>query len=342
MEKEYKFVIATQCATFNQAEYILDTLQGFTFQSVHFPTVYCIVDDASTDGEQEILEDWANNNLLPVNEGTLWHKRPYGRLAVGQLENNLFATFVVLLLYVNHSGPELNKKKYSYLGPWCNNAKYIAFCEGDDFWTDPCKLEKQVDILDSNPDITLVYSSFTTVDAKGEVIRRPLHEGFKKKSISGETLFLLLRSNFIVTLTVCMRSSLLQETVFLRCPIRMDWSIFLVAAMYGNLCYLPVEMGSYRKVSGSMVNSHRELVDERGRIIKAYYSEKYLEKHYKTISFSQHIRILCSIADTCIEDRNWKLIKKSIFRPLFFIIFVLKFVQHSIRKCVKIINGMFK
>lgn len=52
MEQDYKYKVVTLCMTYNQASYIEETLHGFTMQETSFPMVFCIVDDASTDGEQ--------------------------------------------------------------------------------------------------------------------------------------------------------------------------------------------------------------------------------------------------------------------------------------------------
>ena len=60
---DYKYKVATQCMTYNQRPYIEDTLKGFVMQQTTFPVVYVVVDDASTDGEQELLFNWAHKNL---------------------------------------------------------------------------------------------------------------------------------------------------------------------------------------------------------------------------------------------------------------------------------------
>ena len=60
MEKQYTYTVATICWTYNHAKYIGDTLKGFSNQQNNFPVVYIIIDDASTDGEQEVLLKWAS------------------------------------------------------------------------------------------------------------------------------------------------------------------------------------------------------------------------------------------------------------------------------------------
>ena len=154
MEKEYKYIVATRCFTFNHAPYVEDALRGFAIQETTFPVVYIIVDDASKDGEPDVLRHWASENLN-ANGTVLWRDMPYGQLAVAPLKNKTQSTFVILLLSENHY-KKLNKK-FEYISEWHTNAKYNALCEGDDYWTDPYKLQKQVDFLDNHPDYTMCF-----------------------------------------------------------------------------------------------------------------------------------------------------------------------------------------
>lgn len=55
MNENTKFKVSVRCFTYNQADYITDTMDGFTMQQTNFPFVCCIVDDASTDGEQNVI-----------------------------------------------------------------------------------------------------------------------------------------------------------------------------------------------------------------------------------------------------------------------------------------------
>ena len=336
MNNHYKYVLATQCFTYNQAPYIRKTLHGFSIQKTHFPVVYCIVDDASTDGEPEVLKNWVAEHLISDDGHLSWEHEPYGEIAVGVLASQPLATVVVLLLAENHYSKGEGKKRLDYISAWCDSAKYIAFCEGDDYWIDADKIRKQTDIMENNPNVQLVYSSFKTINENGEGIYRPMYEAFKVRSISGEVLYRLLRSNFIMTLTVCMRNYLLNRDLYLNCPVRMDWSTFLAAAMYGDICYIPEEMGCYRKVGSSMVNAHRDIVDQRGVIIRDYYSSQFLIGNYKKVSFRQKCKIYSAIAANTINDRRWRILFDGFRRPCFLVVFLVIFFEHAVKKCFKI------
>ena len=114
-------LVSIDCITYNHCKYIRDALEGFLMQRTNFPVEILIHDDASTDGTAEIIKEYEKQ--YP------WLIKP-----VYQTENQ----------YSKHNGT-ISKIQYgSALG------KYIAFCEGDDYWTDPYKLQKQVDFLESN------------------------------------------------------------------------------------------------------------------------------------------------------------------------------------------------
>jgi len=337
MEKDYKYLVATRCMTYNQAAYIEDTLRGFTIQEVNFPVVYIITDDASTDGEPMVLRKWADENLEVKDGEHLWKEMPYGQLAVANLKYKPLLTFVLLLLTENHYTPDKLPLKLIYISEWERNAKYLAFCEGDDYWIAPQKLKKEIDVLEFNPSVTLVCTSFKTVDEKGNEIIRPYFEDVKKRSKSGETLRLLFRDNFVMTLTTCMRQFLVETDLYTNCPTRLDLSFALVAAMYGDIIFLQEETACYRKVATSIINTHHEKILARACIIRGYYSKRYLNKRYKDVTFLDDRRIIYSIANTCIADRNWALFKEIHKKPYFLLVFVVVFLIRSVRKVCRFI-----
>lgn len=111
--------------TYNHEPYIAKTIEGVLMQQVNFPIEYIIAEDCSTDDTRKICEEYVAKypdliNLLPS-------------------EHNLGA------------------KENEYRAMKIAKGKYIAFCEGDDYWTDPLKLQKQVDFLESHPDYSVTF-----------------------------------------------------------------------------------------------------------------------------------------------------------------------------------------
>ena len=145
-------VVTIRCWTFNHKPYIRQCLDGFVMQKTKFPFTPIIIDDASTDNEIELLWNFINNELdassLQKNE-----TGDYTRV-IAQHKSNHHCTFVFLFLKYNHHN--IKKNKRPYLKTWEDKTKYIAACEGDDYWTDPLKLQKQVDFLESNSEVTKV------------------------------------------------------------------------------------------------------------------------------------------------------------------------------------------
>lgn len=155
--KDYKYKVATRCFTYNHAPYITEALRGFAMQVTNFPSVYIIVDDASTDGEPEVIRAWVLDNLDCGEVGLLWKEMPYGQLAVAPLKDKPLSTFVILLLSENHYQTGKSLKRFDYISEWFDNAKYHALCEGDDYWTNPHKLQKQVAYMEQNESCILCY-----------------------------------------------------------------------------------------------------------------------------------------------------------------------------------------
>ena len=156
MAENFKYTVCTQCFTYNQKQYILDALNGFVMQETSFPVVSVIVDDASTDNEPTVILDFLNNNFR-INDSSIAYQEEtdYGRIYYAQHKTNENCYFAIVLLKENHYSKK--KKKAPYISQWTDNSKYIALCEGDDYWTDPHKLQKQVVFLESHPDFSMCF-----------------------------------------------------------------------------------------------------------------------------------------------------------------------------------------
>lgn len=157
MKEQPKFMVCVRCFTFNQVNYITDTMNGFTMQETTFPFVCTIVDDASTDGEQENIRKYLQEHLdledktIARNEETNDY---FLTFACHKSNKNCF--FAVLFLKHNHYGNiSMKRRKLQYTREWDNNAKYIASCEGDDYWTDNHRLQKLVGFLETHPKYVL-------------------------------------------------------------------------------------------------------------------------------------------------------------------------------------------
>ena len=132
---ENEILVSICCLTYNHEAYLRDTLEGFLAQRVDFPMEILVNDDASTDGTRAILEEYAAK--YPALFRCFYQ------------DVNLYSQGKDLCLEVLYPAAR---------------GKYIALCEGDDYWTDPDKLQMQVDFLEAHPEYvacvhdTLVHS----------------------------------------------------------------------------------------------------------------------------------------------------------------------------------------
>ena len=126
--------------TYNHAPYIRQCLDGFLMQKTNFKYEIIIHDDASTDGTAEIIKEYAE-------------KYPDLITPIFQTENQFskgLRGFYARFVYPRAKG------------------KYIALCDGDDYWTDPLKLQKQVDFLEDNPDYVMSSHRFKTLNQENK------------------------------------------------------------------------------------------------------------------------------------------------------------------------------
>ncbi len=158
--------VLVQCYTYNHSSFIVDTMNGFVKQETDFPFVAAVVDDASTDGTPEILLDYYRDNFtVSEDTGTFEKETDYAHIYFARHKKNRNCFFAILLLKFNHYK---KKKKAPYLAEWMNSSDYLAFCDGDDFWTDPFKLQKQVSFMDAHPDFSLCFGDAAYKDVNGQ------------------------------------------------------------------------------------------------------------------------------------------------------------------------------
>ncbi len=146
MIEGYNWMVYIQCLTFNHYDYICKAIDGFTIQETNFPYVAVVIDDSSTDGEQGLIQQYLSEHF---KEPFRIKETEYANIICANHKTNPNCSIVAFLLKYNHYS--IKKDKLHYLDEWRNNSKYIAFCEGDDYWTSPNKLQMQVDFLEENP-----------------------------------------------------------------------------------------------------------------------------------------------------------------------------------------------
>lgn len=175
-QQQEKYKVLCNCMTFNQASFIVDTMNGFVSQITTFPFVCCIIDDCSSDGEQEVIREYLKKFFEYDN--AIFYDTQISEIIVSNHKSNRNCFFAVYFLKRNlWKEPKL---KEELLKPWRDCCEYEAYCEGDDYWTQPNKLQLQSDYLDTHLDVGLVCHNFDRYNS----ITKNIHTNvFRNKDI---------------------------------------------------------------------------------------------------------------------------------------------------------------
>ena len=260
--------VSILCSTYNQKEFIVQALDSFLMQKTDFDFEVLVHDDASTDGTTEIVKQYQK-------------KYPNIFKPIYQKENQF---------------SKGNKRIITkFLFPKARG-KYLSLCEGDDFFTDENKLQRQVDFLDKNPDYALCFHPvrvFFESKRKKDFIFPDLNK------ITKFTLNNLLKENFIQTNSVMYRKQKkydYPETIFLPG----DWYLHIYHARFGKIGFINKVMSAYRRHRGGMwwnsYNNPSALVNEFGVEILTMHLETMAllgkNKKYKNIILDNFINFI--------------------------------------------------
>lgn len=210
-------LLAIRCLAYNHEPYIRQCLEGFVMQKTDFSFIAIVHDDASTDNTADIIREYAEKYpdiIKPIYETENQYSKHDGSL--GRI--------------MNAAIPE--------------NVKYVAMCEGDDYWTDPLKLQKQVDFLESNPEFGMVYGKVHTWLQE----ENKFGKSFGKKAHTFEEL---VRYNTIPTLTVVLKYNLQQQYLDEIDPVTKNWKMgdypmWLYISKVSKIGFIDEYLGTYR------------------------------------------------------------------------------------------------
>lgn len=264
-------LVSIRTSTYNHEKYIRQCIEGILMQKTDFPFEYIIGEDCSTDGTMAIVREYAQKYPDVIRVVT-------DDVNVGMRANGLRCI------------------------ERCRG-KYMAICEGDDWWTDPYKLQKQVDFLESHPDHVMCTTSYSSIRMKDGHVK----EGVKDGQGRDITLRSLIKKNRIGTLTVLYRKDVLtrfEEEVRPVMPnFRMgDITLWLYMAHEGKIHELPCTTAMYRILENSASHSddftkQYEFYVEASRL--RLWMNNYLGTHYSMMIWA---RLLLDTRHFC---RRW-------------------------------------
>lgn len=289
------FLVRVRCMTYNHASYIEDAMNGFCMQKTSFPFVCIIMDDASTDGEQEVIKRYLQEHFdlqdksIVKNEDTEDYVLTFAR---HKKNNNCY--FAVFFLKYNHYR---KKSKTPYFQEW-KNIKYVAICEGDDYWFCPDKLQVQVDYMEAHSDCSLCFHDADCFSMHESKIIPKFNLPDKDRNYTSKHLF--TKGWFIATASILFRHEWMLS--FSKRPdwARIEglggditWQMFL--STHGHLHFISRKMSVYRfGVPGSATDRSKGMPNNQA--YKAYLqflssSDKYLfNGRYKYMVWYKYFR----------------------------------------------------
>ncbi|MBK9422449.1 MAG: glycosyltransferase [Flavobacteriales bacterium] len=213
-------VLVSVCMiAYRHGQFIADAIDGVLAQNLKGRIELLVSDDVSPDDTREICRRYQSQN--PDRIRLLLPERNLGMMP------NFLQT--------------LSKCK----------GRYIALCDGDDYWTDPRKLQKQVDFLEANPDHALCFHK-AQILVNGTLtedhIAEPRFAALGRSSV--DILDLLRNTNFIHTPTVVFRRSALELPLEMALSPIGDYFLYAVLMQHGKAGHLADTMAVYRKGVG--------------------------------------------------------------------------------------------
>lgn len=215
-------LVSICCTAYNHEMYITDALDGFLMQKANFNFEILISDDASTDKTAQMIEEYEKK-------------------------------FPDIIKPIYHTVNKYSKGVdiYSEIVWPKAKGKYIALCEGDDYWTDPYKLQKQVDYMESNPNCTLCFHNAKIIENGFAVTTNNLISNVIENNIynAGEMAVL----GFIPTASQFFRRTSIDNLPkWYNKAVVGDYPLQLITTSHGYAYYINEEMSVYRTgVKGS-------------------------------------------------------------------------------------------
>ena len=310
-------LVSVTVATYQQVDFIKACLDGILMQKTNFPYEIILGEDGSVDGTQEICKEYAERYPDKIR---------------------LFIRDRSLSQYPKEDGSITR-----FNGVWNRmsvRGKYIAFCEGDDYWIDPLKLQKQVDFLEAHPDYGLCYTN-----AKSYIQETGKYVLNTSSPYRGAEAMLL--RNPIATLTVVYRKEYFNTYQNEVHPEKQNWlmgdyPMWLWFAFNSKIHYINECTAVYRILSESASHSRsllkQEAFNKSVLNIRLYYQEHYIPDNasLKDLILDDYFRcniiagIRCNERKYCmknslsIKNSSYKDFVKRIFLTTTFLFKILR------------------
>lgn len=261
----HNILVSIQCITYNQVDYIRDALDSFLMQKTSFPVEILIHDDASEDGTTEIIKEYEArfpHIIKPIYQKENLYSREPNK--IGELQRDRA------------------------------KGQYFAICEGDDYWIDPLKLEKQLRFMKDHPEMVMCVHNAKTINHKGEFGKYFRFKKIKDQSFIPKRQFIARGGGGFPTASIMMKASLFNQIPdYFDHGASPDFCIALHSITQGEIGYLQGEMSVYRVMAKNSWSSN----------ISKDFKLKHSEKLFLTLE-KFHEATLHQYVDTCKD--LWK------------------------------------
>jgi glycosyltransferase involved in cell wall biosynthesis len=208
--------------TYGHEKFIKESIDGVLMQECNFDVELIIANDCSPDNSDFIIKEIINSS--PRSN---WIK------------------------YTRHTENKGMQSNFIWAYEQCKG-KYIAMCEGDDYWTDPLKLQKQVNFLESNLDYVLCFHKVDVLKPSGKVVTdfiTRIPENYESREV------FLKKGNYMHTPSVMFRNNLIKFPNLFKFSPEGDFLLYVLLTKYGKIGYMKDVMAIYRYNVGTISRS---------------------------------------------------------------------------------------
>lgn len=283
-----KWKVCIRCSTYNHSLYVAETLDGFVCQQTDFPFVAVIVDDASTDGEQQVLMNYLSDHFEKCELSDEYDREDdEASIHFARHKENKNCYFAVVLLKYNHYSQRLSKQHVFNI--WQKDSEYVAICEGDDYWTDPDKISMQSSYLGLHHEYGMVRTNVDRLYQSENYIERRF---FDKLKIKDTYLDYIYNAWWAAPCTWMIRSEMYRRAIVEANKIMNnggfggDIAIILYVSKYSKIKYFDQVTAIYRV----LINSLSHFVYKKDR--KEFYRRVRITRRWYAKGESLYVRSL--------------------------------------------------
>lgn len=243
IDKEQNIVVSVSMITYNHEKFIAEAIEGVVMQKTDFPFELVIGEDCSTDNTRAICIEYQKK----------------------------YPDIIRLRLPETNQGMMLN---------WINNinsgyGKYIALCDGDDYWTDPYKLQKQVDFMETNPDFAMCSHKVHTL------MCGHLDENIEMERDVLTTTDIIQKDWGLLTASILLRKDAHKTPDWYYTVKNGDYALQLIVSLSGKIKFLPDYMAVYRQHLGGVSSTLKPLNQTAWMVYLLHEFNTYTNGSYK-------------------------------------------------------------